>query len=147
MNSLKSYIISKENPKKNKSPKKVDGTKSIKVTPPMEMTINPALGSPTSTLTRTPGTLRPSSLYPVGDFRNSPRESILDVKADVTLSWLYQQQLENLWTQGVPNEGVVLKKSRGSFTCCPDTLKNERDGVFDQVKAMNVRVRLHNPLP
>jgi hypothetical protein len=143
MNSLKGYLKQA----KKESPKKADGLKNIKVTPPIEMAFTPPLGSPISTAPRTPLSSRPSSLYPAGDFRNSPRESVLDIKADVMLSWLYQQQLERLWTEGAPNEGVVLKKSRGNFACCPDTLKNERDGFFDQVIAMNVKVRLHNIRP
>jgi hypothetical protein len=143
MNSLKGYL---KNVKKE-SPKKADGEKSLQVNPPIEMDFTPPLGSPTSSAHRTPLSSRPSSLYPAGDFRNSPRESVLDIKADVMLSWLYKQQLERLWTEGAPNEGVVLKKSRGNFTCCPDTLKNERDGFFDQVIGMNVKVRLHDICP
>jgi hypothetical protein len=142
MNSLKGYLKHAK-----ESTKKADGGTSLQVTPPIEMAFTPPLGSPTSSAHRTPLNSRPSSLYPAGDFRNPPRESVLDIKTDVILSWLHQQQLERLWTEGAPNEGVVLKKTRGNFTCCPDTLKYERNGFFDQVRAMNVKVCLHNIRP
>jgi hypothetical protein len=83
MNSLKGYL---------KQGKK----ESLKINPPIELAITPPLGSPISTAARTPLSSRPLSLYPAGDFRNAPRESILDIKADVMVSWLHQQQLEKL---------------------------------------------------
>lgn len=83
---------------------------------------------------------RSSSLYPEGDFRNGPRESVMSVKADVVVSWLHQQQMEKLWAVGAPGEGVVLKKTKDDFTCCPPSLRTDPSGIFDYITAMNVRV-------
>ena len=82
---------------------------------------------------------RHSSIYPEGDFRND-REKVSDIKADVMCNWLHQMQLEQLWAHGLAREGVVLKKARDNFTCCPPALNIEPDGFFYQVMAMNVRV-------
>ncbi|KAI6855143.1 hypothetical protein KC334_g22408, partial [Hortaea werneckii] len=43
---------------------------------------------------------RPASLYPAGDWRNSQMEEINEIKCDVMVNWLYQQQMERLWTAG-----------------------------------------------
>ena len=86
------------------------------------------------------GGSRPTSSYPQGDFRNSAYEDILDIKSDVMVNYLYQQQLERMWTIGNPTEGVVLKKSRANYTCSPEILHREVGGFFDVVAAMNVRV-------
>lgn len=91
------------------------------------------------------GTSRPSSFFPQGDFRNAPREEILDIKSDVMASWLHQEQMERLWISSMPGEGIVLKRSRGSYTCSPEYLSREIGGLYEQVSAMNVRVRVHNP--
>lgn len=102
----------------------------------------PAAGSSTSG-TATPGTWsRPASLYPAGDFRNSQHEEINEIKCDVMVNWLYQQQMERLWTAGGVDEGVVLKKSRGAYTCCPADITEEPYGLFKAVETLNVRVRI-----
>jgi hypothetical protein len=131
MNALKGYFTPVSKPTKNGDGRK-KGT-----APAMEMT--KAL-PPASPSLRSPFPSRPPSLYPDGDFRNSPRESILDIKIDVMASWLHQQQLEKLWATELPGEGVVLKKARGTFACYPANLQNEVNGFFDNVAAMNVRV-------
>lgn len=110
--------------------------------PKMEMNITAPLGSLTSTPGSCPLTSRPSSIFPDGDFRNAPLENVLHIKADVMVSWLHQQQVEKLWSTSLPGEGVILKKARDSFTCCPPSLRNEENGLFDYVAAMNVRVSL-----
>lgn len=83
---------------------------------------------------------RPTSSYPQGDFRNSAYDEILDIKSDVMVNYLHQQQLERMWTIDNPIEGVVLKKSRANYTCSPEILHKEVGGFFDMVAAMNVRV-------
>jgi hypothetical protein len=143
MNTLRGYFqptFEKPSTKSSKDGKKGEPAAAL---PAMQMTITPPQGSPTSTPTRTPFTSRPSSIFPEGDFRNAPAESVLDIKADVMVSWLHQQQVEKLWSTSLPGEGVVLKKARDSFTCCPPSLRNEASGIFDQIAAMNVRVRLY----
>lgn len=134
MNALKGYLVP------TKKPKKDEPSNQIVVTPPIELTVTPPEGSIISSPGPSQPPSRPSSLFPSGDFRNLPRESVLDVKADVMVSWLHQQQLEKLWAFGIPSEGVVLKKARDNFTCCPATLRDEANGFFDNVVAMNVRV-------
>lgn len=65
-----------------------------------------------------------------------------EIKCDVMVNWLYQQQMERLWTAGGPDEGVVLKKSRGIYTCCPPDLIEEQYGFCKSVEALNVRVAM-----
>ncbi|KAL7623408.1 hypothetical protein AAE478_007090 [Parahypoxylon ruwenzoriense] len=80
-----------------------------------------------------------SSIYPVGDFRNA-RENIVDVKADVVCSWLYQQQLERQYATGMlPGEGVILKKGKNNYACCPPQLREIPNGLFDMSMELNVR--------
>lgn len=83
---------------------------------------------------------RPNSLYPSGEFRNSQSEDINDIKCDVMVNWLYQQQMERLWTAGGHDEGVVLKKGRGAYTCCPADIVEEPYGFFKAIETLNVRV-------
>ena len=89
----------------------------------------------------TPQTSHHSFIYPDGDFRKSAINQVLDIKCDVMVNWLHQQQLENMWTGSGPSEGVVLKKSRDNFTCCPPELEDTRTDFFDAVRALNVKVR------
>ncbi|KAI1462789.1 glycosyl transferase family group 2-domain-containing protein [Annulohypoxylon moriforme] len=80
-----------------------------------------------------------NSIFPSGDFRND-KESILHVKSDVVCSWLYQQQLERQYATGMlPGEGVVLKKGKNNYTCCPPQLRDIPYGLFDMSMELNVR--------
>ena len=45
-----------------------------------------------------------------------------------------------MWTLGEDDEGVVLKKSRGAYTCSPIDLADEEAGLFQAVQALNVKV-------
>lgn len=86
---------------------------------------------------------RPNSqMFPAGDFRNNAPEELRDIKCDVMVNWLYQQQMEMLWTAGAADEGVVLKKTRGNYTCCPPDLMEEPFGFFKSIEMLNVRVSL-----
>ena len=78
--------------------------------------------------------------YPRGDFRNSSREIVQDIQSEIMIKWLHSTQLEKLWSRRQPGEGVVLKKGRDSFTCCPESLKTDSSEFYSQVVAMNVRV-------
>ncbi|KAI1841178.1 hypothetical protein JX266_012645 [Neoarthrinium moseri] len=83
---------------------------------------------------------RRTSLYPQGDFRNSARDSLLDVKADVMCNWLYQQQLEKQYATGMlPGEGAVIKKGRNDYACCPPLLRNMQGSLFEMAMELNVR--------
>ena len=89
---------------------------------------------------------RPVSLFPNGDFRNSAQEDIMEIKADVMVNWLHQQQMERMWTNGAIGEGVVLKKSRDAYTSCPAELSTYQEDFFDAVCKLNVRVRQSSSL-
>lgn len=98
-----------------------------------------ALGIPSDS----PWQSRPGSqMYPPGDFRNNDKDELRDIKCDVMVNWLYQQQMEMLWTAGAADEGVVLKKTRGSYTCCPADIMEEPYGFFKSIEMLNVRVSI-----
>ena len=88
----------------------------------------------------TPFASRPVSLYPVGDFRNSQADEINEIKCDVMVNWLYQQQMERLWTAGGRDEGVMLKKGRSTYASCPADIADEPYGFFKAIETLNVRV-------
>ena len=81
-----------------------------------------------------------ASFYPTGDFRNSSMPDINDMKAEIMCNHLQQQQLKKMWANGSHEEGVLLKKSKDDYTCCPPDLQLQRNGLFDAVKKLNVRV-------
>jgi hypothetical protein len=62
------------------------------------------------------------------------------IKSDVMANWLYAQQVENLWNQGTFEESVVLKKTRNYYTSCPREVLGSRNGLYDAVCKLNVRV-------
>ena len=88
------------------------------------------------------GDQTPRAIYPAGDFRNQAVDEILDIKCDVMVNWLHQQQLESMWSTGGPGEGVVLKKAKDNFTCCPSDLSHYRGDFYDAVSALNVKVSI-----
>lgn len=67
------------------------------------------------------------------------------MKADMMCNWLYQQQLERMWSTNGLEEGVVLKKTKDDYKCAPADLLSHRDGFFDAVQKLNVKVILNNP--
>jgi hypothetical protein len=83
-------------------------------------------------------TSRPHSSFAAGSFRNE--EDIKNMKTEVMAEWLYKQQRLKLWASSGPEEGVILKKSRGEYTCCPEDLRYMRSGLFEQIVQMNVAV-------
>ncbi|KAG9677624.1 hypothetical protein KCU95_g15013, partial [Aureobasidium melanogenum] len=87
----------------------------------------------------TPFGSRPVSVFPEGDFRNHAKEEILDIKCDMMVNSLYQKQMELLWTAGAHDEGILLKKSRGKYACCPSDLESEPFGFFKAIETLNVR--------
>jgi hypothetical protein len=88
-----------------------------------------------------PASLRHSSFLPAGDVRNGDAEAINDIRSDIMVNWLYEQQLRNQYISGAQDafEGVVLKKARGTFTCCPPQMAAIPDSLFAVVARMNVR--------
>lgn len=83
---------------------------------------------------------RPASLYPDGDFRNAPPDALRDIKCEVMVNWLHSKQEERIWSTGEPGEGVVLKKAKGQYVCCPTELKDDQSLFFQMVGLLNVRV-------
>lgn len=83
---------------------------------------------------------RPASLYPDGDFRNANPGMVRNIKCEVMVNWLHMKQEENIWTTGGAGEGVVLKKAKGEFVCCPAELQIDSSGLYEMVSKLNVRV-------
>jgi hypothetical protein len=80
------------------------------------------------------------SIFPAGDHRNHDFDALNEVRSDMMVNWLYEQQLRKQYATGEdPFEGVVLKKSRGNFTCCPPHMAALPDSLFAMVREMNVR--------
>lgn len=79
-------------------------------------------------------------LYPVGDFRNSSLPDINQMKTEIMCIYLHQQQLKKMWSNGGQGEGVLLKRSRNEYHCCPPDLQLHRGGIYDAVKGLSVRV-------
>jgi len=78
---------------------------------------------------------------PESVFRNSNMAELHDLKCDVMVNYLHQQQQERLWTMHGEDEGVVLKKSRGEYACCPADLADVQDGLLKAIEVLNVKVR------
>jgi hypothetical protein len=72
--------------------------------------------------------------------RTSGASKVFELKNEILASWLHAQQVENLWSEGSADEGVVIKKGKDEYTCCPTSLMDTRDGFYDAVRALNVRV-------
>lgn len=89
---------------------------------------------------------RPGSLFEGGGTSDRSSQDIVDIKCDVMVNYLHKQQQEHIWStlQG-DDEGVVLKKSRGRYTCCPATLAEHPNGFMKAVEALNVRVSPSTP--
>jgi hypothetical protein len=84
----------------------------------------------------------PSSIRLYSDSRKGRTvDDLTDIKCDVMVNWLQQQQLENMWSGGGPNEGVILKKRAHEFVSSPSTLSEESGGYFDAIRLLNVKVR------
>ena len=109
-----------------------------------------SVGHSASSPSSTTGPLPPrASLPPNIPFRIGADAgfSIVDVKNDMMVNWLYEQQLRKQYASGLDQvEGVVLKKARGDFTCFPPELQADPTGLFAMVVKMNVRVRRYGSL-
>lgn len=83
------------------------------------------------------------SPHPLGDFRNGTAEAQRDVAAEIMVSHLANIQEEKIWVIGDDDdEGVVLKRSKGNYTCAPSQLAERAGpgGFFDAIRTMNVKV-------
>lgn len=63
------------------------------------------------------------------------------VKCEVMIQYLRQRQIEKLWTDGNPNEGVVLKRAKNDFVAQPPELAQQVFGLFDEIRKLNVKVK------
>ncbi|KAF2790841.1 hypothetical protein K505DRAFT_409586 [Melanomma pulvis-pyrius CBS 109.77] len=82
------------------------------------------------------------SIFPHADFRNASPSTIKDIKCEVMVNWLHSKQEERIWTTGEPGEGVVLKKSKGTYVYCPLELQHDNSQFYQMVAALNVRVAM-----
>ncbi|KAL2162602.1 hypothetical protein VTH06DRAFT_6438 [Thermothelomyces fergusii] len=80
------------------------------------------------------------SFLPEHDARNRDSEAINEIRHDMMVNWLHEQQLRKQYASGMdPYEGVVLKKARGTFTCSPPQMAAIPGSLFTVVAQMNVR--------
>lgn len=83
-----------------------------------------------------------------GSSRNSlsGRSSMFvdDIKHEVMVNYLYQQQCSHLWVADGSGdvEGVLLRKSRGSYMACPPRLANSAFAMA--CATLNVQVKLQS---
>ena len=135
MGFLGSYFAPKKEAKGKKQKATKDAEKSQQVTvpdvPTPKFPFSPGQTPGMSPYASQPGS-RPVSMY--------PNDEMNDIKSNVVVAHLYQQQLERLWTSGADDEGVVLKKGRNQYTACPSELTQIEGGFFDAISALNVRV-------
>ncbi|TDZ51795.1 Glucans biosynthesis glucosyltransferase H [Colletotrichum trifolii] len=80
-----------------------------------------------------------TSLALTTGMRDKHASSIIDLRADVTVHSIYQDQLRKMYTSPWNlGEGVVLKKGRNDFICAPPQLSTVPNGFYDMVCQLNV---------
>lgn len=83
---------------------------------------------------------RHSTIFPVGDARNGDLDAMTEIRSDMMVNSLFEQMCRKQYSTGFdPYEGVVLKKSRGNFTCCPPQMAAIPDSLYAMITQMNVR--------
>lgn len=66
-------------------------------------------------------------------------ETPRSIRSDVMVNYLYQQALSKSYLSPVDLwQGIVLKKGRGEYSCCPPQLEEFENGLLDNVRHMNV---------
>jgi hypothetical protein len=78
----------------------------------------------------------------LADFHNAAPGMSPEVKFAMTANFIHSKQEEKIWTTGAEGEGVFLKRSRGSYITCPETLLHDGSMTFDAVHRLNVKVRM-----
>ena len=70
-----------------------------------------------------------------------------EIKHEVMVNYLYQQQCAHLWVSDGSGEieGVVLRKSRGHYMACPPQLISSPFALA--ASALNVQVSQIHPVP
>ncbi|KAK7710423.1 hypothetical protein SLS57_008386 [Botryosphaeria dothidea] len=64
------------------------------------------------------------------------------IRHEMMVEYLRGQQERMMWSLEEPDEGVVLRRVRGEYVCCPPDLAKEPFGLFKAVQEMNVRVAM-----
>ncbi|KAH8893370.1 hypothetical protein GQ53DRAFT_645221 [Thozetella sp. PMI_491] len=78
-------------------------------------------------------------IFPPGDSRNDDADAVNEVRSDMMVKWLYEQQLRKRYVSGdSAAEGVVLKKAPGWFTCWPPQMAALSCSLQAAVAQMNV---------
>lgn len=67
-----------------------------------------------------------------------PMNRLNEAKCEVMVNHVWSEQAKLLWNTGDDDEGVVIKKGRGEYVCCPPDLRRP-DGFLEAVQALNVR--------
>jgi hypothetical protein len=83
----------------------------------------------------------PDSSCTSEDFHNAAPGMSQEVKCAMTANFIHSKQEEKLWTTGAEGEGVFLKRSRGSYITCPQTLLHDGSSTYEAVHRLNVKVR------
>ena len=64
-----------------------------------------------------------------------------NLKFEVMLLYLRQQQLEKRWAHEVnTTEGVILRRSKDDYICQPSELPKHVNGFYDEATKLNVKV-------
>jgi hypothetical protein len=85
---------------------------------------------------------RPQSISARSTRSNMSSMMLDEIKHEVMVNYLYQQQCSHLWVSDGSGEveGVLLRKSRGHYMACPPELGNSALAVA--CAALNVQVSL-----
>ncbi|KAF2748406.1 hypothetical protein M011DRAFT_493770 [Sporormia fimetaria CBS 119925] len=73
-----------------------------------------------------------------GELPNSSPDLVINLKSDVIVNWIHLKQEEKIWTTGQPGEGVVLRKAKGCYVCCPSELQYDGSKLYEKVAQLNV---------
>ncbi|KAI9787052.1 MAG: hypothetical protein M1816_007723 [Peltula sp. TS41687] len=138
MNNLKSYFrpAGPQRPPAEQTQRPVDSLPQGFLGPPTR-----EHGTRSPTLMGSPQGSRPTSSYqyPLGDVEP---DALLQLKSEMMVEHVWKQQRQKMWSVGRPGEGVVLKKARGDYVSAPQSLAYRPNGLFEAVRAMNVRVAM-----
>ncbi|KAI8966585.1 glycosyl transferase family group 2-domain-containing protein [Daldinia sp. FL1419] len=81
----------------------------------------------------------PLSLSGFGNYETDDATNFAYSRADVTCSYVYQQQLISQYASGLmPGEGVVIKVTKKIYTSYPPELQDIPYGLFNMAMEMNV---------
>ena len=91
------------------------------------------------------GNSRPQSLSGRSVRSNGSSMFLDDIKHEVMVNYLYQQQCSHLWVSDGSGEieGVILRKARGQYMACPPQLGNSPFAMA--CAALNVQVSGYSP--